>query len=90
MNNICIITMSRIDEAETIARLLEEISANNEVRIIILTGLEGCLKGIEMASHVMACQQLVVVRKHDGTISTVCEKLVNLAAETETKIYYFD
>lgn len=43
-----------------------------------------------MAGYVMACQQLVVIRKYDGTISPVCEKLVDLAVETDTHVYYFD
>lgn len=88
--NICIITMGRINEAETIAKLLESISTNNLVTILFLKGIEDCLQGIECSRKVMACQQLVVIRRIDGTISRECEKLVDLAVETDSLIYYFD
>lgn len=90
MNSICIISMNRADVVETLAKLLEEISTNNIVRVIDLTGIEDCLQGIEMVRCVMSCQQLVVIRKYDGTISPVCEKLVDLAVEMDTYVYYFD
>ncbi len=91
MNKIVIITpYVRLDIATTLERIFEDLNSNNDVEQIIINDYMTFVSGVSSAGKVVSSNQLVVIRESDGTISDYAKILVDLASETDTRIYYLD